>query len=213
MILSPQRFNRQLAEMGQAMLWQRAHVCPCTESHSGSARPDCPVCDGRGFFWSAPVLSRAGVVGARARRQFDAFGRWEDGDVMISIPGNTPLWGAGENDRVVFADGHQPFQQHLVNDGTARLRFSVVRIDRCFWLGPQGESVVECSVPRLDRATGALSWSDPATAPDPGAQFVISGTKRPEYFLWRELPISRAHFNGLDLPKRAVLKKFDLFGR
>lgn len=213
MFLSPPRFNRQLAEMGQAMLWQRAHLCPCREAHSGSARPDCPVCAGRGTFWTEPVPSRAGVVGARARRQFDAFGQWQDGDVLISIPADTPLWGAGENDRVVFADGHQTFQAHMTNDGSARLREPVIRLDRCYWLGPNGLGVVECSLPRLDRTTGALDWADLTTAPDPGGQFVVIGAKRPEFFFWREVPISRSHFNGLPLPKRAVLKKFDLFGR
>ena len=211
MRLSPQRFNQQLADQGQRMLWQRARVCPCRESHSGGAKEDCPICDGRGTFWDKGIPTRAGVVGAKILREFAAFGAWEDGDVMVSIPSNTPMWNAGENDRVVFADGHQPFQVVMRHNSTAKLRFPLLRIERCFWLGPNGSTVLECTAPRVDPDTGALSWLDLTQAPDPGAQFTIAGQRRPEYFLWRYIPVSRAHYNGLDFPKRATLKPFDLF--
>lgn len=213
MRLSPARFNQQLDEQGQRMLWRRARVCPCRDmsSGSGAAKPGCPICEGLGTFWDKGIMAQAGVVGAKTLRQFSDFGKWEDGDVMISIPSNTPMWRAGENDRITFMDGHRPFQVALENDGMAKLRFRAQRIERCFWLGPNGTAIIECEVPRIDPATNFLSWASQANAPDPGAQFTVAGLRYPDYFLWREVPMSRAHYNGLDFPKRVTLKLFDLF--
>jgi hypothetical protein len=213
MRLSPAHFNSQLQEMGQKMLWRRAQLCPCRDPHSGGANPECPICAGRGVAWGQNIPAHAGVVGAKAMRAFGDFARWEDGDVVISIPSNSPLWGAGENDRVIFTDGHEPFQIQMTRNQGVSVPFAAERIDRCFWLGPNGSAVIECSLPRVDPSTRALNWADQSTAPDPGAQFTLSGRKRPEYFLYKDIPVSRGHFMGLALPKRAVLKKFDLFGR
>lgn len=215
MRLSPGRFNNQLREMGQRLLWRRASLCPCRDPHSGGAKPDCPVCDGlhNGTFWGPAVPAWAGVVGAKARREFADFGRWEDGDVLLSIPADSPLWGAGENDRVLFADGHEPFQATLKRTAATLAPMGAHKVERCFWLGPNGAALLECAVPRVDPATRALSWPAGAPQPDPGSQFTLVGAKRPEFFFYRELPVSRAHFRGLPLPKRAVLKRFDLFGK
>lgn len=213
MRLSPATFNRQLQEMGQRMLWRRAQLCPCREPHSGGANPECTICLGKGVSWGNGIPAHAGVVGAKAMRAFADFARWEDGDVVISIPENTPLWHAGENDRIMFMDGHQPFQIRMVRNEGVTVPFAVERIERCFWLGPNDATVIDCSLPRVDPVTLELAWANQSTAPDPGAQFTLMGRKKPEYFLYRDIPISRAHFMGLPLPKRAVLKKFDLFGR
>lgn len=213
MQLSVNRFNAQLGEMGQRMLWRRSNLCTCRDPHSGSANPECPVCDGKGVFWDAGVGAWAGVVGAKAMRAYADFGKWEDGDVLISIPSDSPLWMAGESDRVTFINGHEPFQVNLKRGATTLAPFTVDRVQRCFWLGPNGSALIDCELPRVDPVTRELSWADQSRAPDPGAQFTLRGLRKPEYFLWKEIPITRAHFNGMALPKRVMLKKFSLFGQ
>jgi hypothetical protein len=219
MRLSPAIFNAQLAAegsggMGQRLLWRRASVCPCRSAYSGGADQECPRCRGLGTFWGAAVPAWAGAPGATSRRARAAFGEWEDGDVLLSIPATSPLWAADENDRVVLLQGHEPFQVRRVRGDSDRVDFPVERFERCFWLGPEPDrAVVEGGLPRLDAATGALSWADPDAAPPGGTQYTLQGRRRPEYFLFGVMPVTRAHFGGLPLPKFARLRAFDLFGK
>lgn len=212
MRFAPALFDQHLTLKRQMLAWRRASLCPCREPHSGAADPNCPTCEGRGVFWGVPRTTFAAAPGAAARRQFADFGRWEDGDIVLSVPATSALWDAGENDRVTLLQGHEQFQVRLVRTGTERLNFDAERIDRCFWLRPGDGAVIEASLPRLDAETRFLSWPDADHAPDPGAQFTLAGRRRPEFFIYRDLPMTRAHFDGQPLPKRMLLKKFDLFG-
>lgn len=212
MRLSPGLFNRQLAVMGQAVLWRRASLCPCAgrDHYSGGPSQDCPVCTGRGWAWGAGVPSRAGVVGAGAKRKQADFGQWEDGEVSLSVPSDTPLWNAGERDRVEFADGDMGFQLALRNSGAPRIDFTPVRFERCFWLRAGDTAFREADPPKWDKATGFLSWPANSIRPDAGEHFTLVGRKRPDFQVVASLPIARAHFNGLPLPRLLKCVRTDL---
>lgn len=211
--LSPGLFNRQLGVMGQSMVWRKAMLCPCRDKHSGGAREDCPVCSGRGVSWGRGVPSKAGVVGAKAAKKQAEFGQWEDGDVALSVGSDTPMWLAGEKDRFRFLDGEMPFSVVLRHNGAARIDFVPVRFERCFWLRGDEDAYREASLPRWDAATGSLSWPAGSVPPDAGDHFTLTGWKRPEYFLFGTVPVSRQHFNGLPLPRLFHCKKIDLIDR
>lgn len=211
MSLSVAVFNRQLNQMGQTMLWRSSMLCPCRSELTGGADVDCPTCNGLGVFWNPAVQAVAGVVGAKARRQFDSYAAWEDGDVLLSVPSNSPLWHAREKDRVSLIQGDEPFQIVLEHTGTERLQWPIRAIERCFWLRAGDRSVVKGTLPRVHPRTLVVSWTNPADAPEPGTQYTLQGTMFPEYFVWRDIPISRAHFQGGDYPKRLLLKRFSLF--
>ena len=208
--LSPAIFNRQLQFMGQSVLWRRAALCPCRDVYSGGSRQDCPVCTGRGWSWGRGIPSKTGVVGAKAGRKQADFGQWEDGDVALSVPGDTPMWHAGEKDRVQFMDGEMPFQVALRHDGGARIDFVPLRFERCFWLRGNEAAFRDADLPKWDAGTGALSWPAGRTPPDAGEQFTLTGVKRPDFMLVSHLPISRAHFNGLPLPRLFQCRRTDL---
>lgn len=212
MRLSPARFNALLRSEGQQVAWRRASMCPCRSAISGAADPSCPQCGGRGTLWGDAIAAWTGVAALRVTRQFADFTRWESGDVMLSIPAASPLWSAGEHDRILMSQSSEPFQIVLTNDGAARLDFPIASIDRCFWLRAGDRSIAE-GVRPLVGPNGALSWADPTTAPDLGQQFSLRGRKVPEFFIWQDLPQDRSHFGGLPLPRRVVARRFDLFGR
>lgn len=211
MRFSPVLFNRQLADMGQRFAWRRSALCPCREPTTGGADPSCAVCHGKGVSWGRVTVAHAGVVGAKAARAFAAWAKWEDGDVLLSVPAASPMWHAGESDRMAMLDGHMPFSIILDRDEFARIDFPVVAVERCYW--KKDDALVDAALPQIDPATKRLTWADMDLAPPFGAQFTVSGTKRPEYFLYKDIPVSRSHFQGQALPKRLLLKRFDLFGR
>lgn len=211
---SPALFNALLrpAGVGQSVLWRRASLCPCRSEDSGAAEQGCPRCRGRGVTWAPGAASHAGAVGQKITRQFLEALQIEQGDQVLSIPGDSPARDAGEHDLFVMLDGSQPYAAVALRDGSERVDPAVFRIDRCHWLNG-GKEEVEAGIPRVHPETGALTWPDPASAPPPGEQFAVRGRKRPVYFVFRELPMDRAHGGGLALPRRVHTRRFDLFGR
>lgn len=208
MRLSPGEFNRFLNHIGQNTDWKRAYDCPCRDPHSHAAKPDCPVCSSTGVLWDAAVAGKVGLAGQKVQRQWAQFGLWEAGDVVVSIPSDSALYAMGEFDRVVFTDSSEPFSITLIRGDLDTLRFQVASIDRVFWLA--GDTVAEGGIPTVS-AAGVMTWA--TGEPQAGAQYSLTGRKRPEYFCFGEFPQDRAHHGGLSLPRRVVLRKFDLFGR
>ncbi len=211
---SPALFNALLRPegVGQNVLWRRSSLCPCRSEESGQAEQGCPRCAGRGCTWAHGIAGHAGVVGQKSARQWLDALQIENGDQILSVPGSSPARDAGESDLFVMLDSSQPYTRVLMRDGSERVDPSVFLVDRCHWLN-QARDEVEAGIPRVDPSTGALTWTDPASAPPPGEQFVVRGRRRPVYFVFRDLPQDRAHGGGLPLPRRIHARKFDLFGR
>jgi hypothetical protein len=92
-----------------------------------------------------------------------------------------------------------------------RLLMSVAAIDRVFWLTADGVTTVEGGIPVVAE-NGALSWPED-DAPPAGVKYTVSGTKLIEYFCYGEFPSNRNAQSGSLLPKRIVLRDFDLFSR
>lgn len=213
MPMSVGRFNAQLRRQGQDMGWAKASKCPCLDADSGAARRGCPVCRGLGVFWSAPVASHAGLSGMKVQREWQSFGEYQSGDVVVSVPSNTPLYTCGENDRVTFTQSSRSFDIVLTRGDVGEIiRSRVLAFDRCFRLLPDGSATVECALP-IQAADGTIAFADGAVQPDPGQQYTVMGRCVPEYFLFKDLAQDRAHYGGLPLPRKLALRLFDLFGR
>lgn len=241
MFLEPGDFNRFLRDIGQDVWWQRAHDCPCRNPSSGAARHDCRVCR-NGRIWDPAIGGYLGLSGQKLNQQWAQFGLWENGDVVVTLPSDTPLYRMSEFDRIVFRQSSVPFSVvrvksafpaadpaanglygHfsdsliLLPDGTSdpnapSLEFGIESIDRVFWLSPGLDEVIEGDIPTV-QPDGTLVWADADRFPPPSAQYTLSGRKRPEYFCFRDFPQDRAHHGGRDLPRRVVLRSFNLYGR
>lgn len=208
--LQPKKFNAWLNNIGQVFAWQHSAACPCYQEHSGAPDPNCGLCGGRGRIWDAAVEGKSGIAGQKIQRQWAEFGQWEAGDVVLTIPSDSPLYAMGEFDRAVMVNSSQPFSVNRRRGQHDKLTFPVVQIDRVFWKSPDDE-IVEGGIPVV-AADGSLSWPE-GGEPPAGMQFSITGRRRPEYFCFGEFPQDRAHHSGADLPRRVVLRRWDLFGR
>lgn len=214
MLLSPARFNRMLGKKAQGVEWRRAAPCPCRQGPMGQAKYGCKACRSLGTLWGPPQPAWTALAGMKVAREYAAFGQWESGDVVFTIPSASPLWNAGEHDRVLMTDSTEPFQLVLKRGDPVNGRVRegrVTEVHRCFRLGA-ADAITECALPDVDAEDGSLSWPDPAgDAPDPGTQFTLTGRRHPEYFLLGELPQDRAHQRGAALPRRVALRRFQLF--
>ena len=202
-------FNDHLAAMGQDFLWRKASMCPCVNPNSGAAKPNCPICGGKGRSWAAPVKAKAGMASEKVLRQWAQFGRFEAGDAVLSVPENSPLYEAGQFDRVTMLNATDQFSLVLVRGLNDKINFPVRKVDRVYWIGA-GNVIVEGGIPAV-AGNGQLSWA--SGAPGAGTQYSVSGTRYSEYFVWDDMPGDRNHHYGARLPRKLVVRRFDLFGR
>ena len=209
MQLSPSAFNDFLNCVGQHFDWRSAYACPCINPHSGSPDQSCPHCLGKGRFWSEPVLGTAGIVGQSQLKKFSQLGVWEDGDTMLSIPSDSPLYDIAQYDRVIAINRSEPFSINLISGINDSLRFSVLSLDRVFWIDAD-KNLIENDIPVVGPG-GTLIWG--AEHPPSQVTFSLTGRRVPEYFVYMDIPFDRPFFHGVKLPRRVVLRRFDLYGR
>jgi hypothetical protein len=217
MQFSPQAFNNFLGSngsIGQNYRWFKSDACPCISKASGASNPACPLCHGKGRQYSAGVDGVAGMSGAKTQREWAQFGVWERGDIVVTIPENSPLYDLGQYDRVTALNSTLRFSEVLRRGSgmKERLTFAVEAITRVFWLTPDGAGVVEGAVPTV-AADGSLSWPDGATLPPSGAAYTVTGTKYLDYFCFGDFPSNRNMNQGSRLPRKVILRDFDLFSR
>ena len=209
MRLSSAKFNGLLNSIGQTFGWRKAYACPCVNPNSGAASASCPHCGGKGRLWDASIEGRAGIVGRDQMKDFATFGVLDAGDIMLSIPSDSPLYVIGQYDRVSAKDRSEPFSLTMVRGRNDLMRLPAVSLERAFWLD-SAKAIQESDVPAVG-VGGVLSWGD--NPPPAGATYSLTGRRTPEYFVYQELPADRPMHFGEPLPRRVVLRKFDLYGR
>lgn len=210
MRLNPQAFNRHLDHMGQVVSWRQAYACPCKNPHSGAADTKCPQCFGKGWLWTAALEGVVGVPNQKTQREWAQYGMWESGDMVVSIPENSPVYEIGQADRIVMLNATDRFSLTLTHGAqTERLIGMIEKVTRVFWLDAQ-KNIVEGGIPAV-ADNGTLTWS--SGEPPAGKQYAINGTRFNEYFCWGPYPSDRNEHKGARLPRRVVLRKFDLWGR
>ena len=196
--------------MGQTVQWRQAYSCPCVNPNSGAAKPNCPICLGKGKAWDAAQSSVIGISGQKAQQQWAQIGMYEQGDVVVSIPSDSPCYSMGQFDRVLLSNNTQRFSIPLVRGNNDVLRFTYESITAVFWLDPSGAFIIQGGIPTVD-VNGNLTWA--SGAPASGATYTIEGTRFLEYYCYGDFPNARGFFQGETLPRKAILRRFDLFGR
>jgi hypothetical protein len=210
MRLSAAKFNGLLHGVGQAFLWRRGYACPCITPGSGQPKVSCAHCHGKGRFWAATATDGVAGVGSRdaLKKQAD-FGIWDAGDMLLSIPSDSSLYAMGQYDRLLSVNKTEPFSMNLVYGVNDVLRFAPVSIERVTWLDG-GNNLVDGDIPTIS-ADGTLVWG--ASSPPAKTTYSLTGRRHPEYFVYHELPTDRPHHQGEPLPRRVVVRVFDLFGK
>ncbi len=216
MSFSVDDFNEFLGEsgpVGQTYIWYRADPCPCADAHSGAGRQGCPMCSGKGVQFAAGQGGVAAMASSRTQREWAQFGTYEQGDVVVTIPENSPLYDVGQYDRVTATDSIVRFGEVLEHGSGALevLPFLALSITRVFWLNEDETANVDGGIPTIAE-DGSLSWPE-GGEPPADTQYTVTGTKYLEYICLGNFPTNRAMGQGLRLPRKVVLRDSDLFKR
>lgn len=210
MQLNPGAFNAHLQNMGQKYEWRQSFACPCVNPTSGAARPGCLQCGAAGRLWLPPVAGVAGMAGSKVQHSWAQHGLYESGDIVVTIGSDQPLYAIRPFDRLVAKNNVDPFSIPLVRGAGDRLFGPVLSITRVFWLDDD-QAIVEGGIPTVS-STGALTWPN-GGAPPAGKSYSITGTRYAEFFCFNELPSNRQMHSGALLPRKVVLRRFDLYSR
>ena len=210
MRLDPLKFNQVLNDLGQSFRLQRSAACPCMDPSIGTPKPNCKQCKGIGWIYGAMLTGNSGIASQKIQREWALFGLWQSGDMVLTIPSDSPLYEMGPYDKVVMLNSTEPVS--LVRKrGIDDLQVVPwVQIERVFWLTGANQTLVEGSLPHVG-LDGSLTWS--GTVPPAGTQYSITGRRHPAYFMFHDLMQDRSHHHGQALPRRVVLRKIDLLGR
>lgn len=215
MHLNPAAFNAWLSgNIGQNMAWRRGNPCPCFNPTSGAALPGHPLCAGKGWIWDPPISPvKAGVNAQKAQRDWAQFGQWEAGDVILTIPGDSGMYGqVGRFDRIELLNAKDVFKIMLIRGTNDRIILPVVNFTRVFWLNPGNiNATIDGGLPAID-ANGNLTWPNNDGPPN-ATKYTITGMRYIDYFVWVNLPSNRNEHFGAALPQKSWLRRFDLFGR
>lgn len=201
-----------LNNIGEWFAWRESFACPCINPNSGAPLAGCPHCFGKGRTWTAAATrARAGVASSSTQLKWAQMGQWVSGDMVLSIPENSPLYDISQFDRVVPETNMQDFSLPLVHGATKeRISGPILDVTRVFWYDAQGNTV-EGGTPVV-AADGTLSWPRGGEPPQ-GVAYSVSGTRASEYYCFGAFANDRFKHAGARLPKLMVLRKFDLFGR
>lgn len=211
MQLQPGAFNALLNNFGEWFTWSRSSACPCMNPTSGAANPRCPRCSGKGRLWLSATRAKAAIASSKVQLEWSKFGMWESGDMVLSVPENSPLYEMGQFDRVLCDTNTDTFSLVLIRGGVNEvIHGSVKSVSRVFWLDADS-NIVDGAIPTVS-ASGVPSWAG-AGAPPTGKPYTIEGEKFTEYYVFGSFPNDRMKHEGARLPRRMVLRKFDLLGR
>lgn len=211
MRFNPTAFNRHLANMGQQVNWRASFGCSCFTPNSGAPDTKCKLCSGKGRIWDAPRGTVVGICKQDTQAEWADSGLWEAGDLVVTIPADSPMWDSGQFDRVTALNAADRFSLPLQRGAvTEKMLFVPKSIERVFWRHPQTGLLVEGGIPKV-ADNGTLTWT--AGEPPPGMTYSVTGWKYSEYFVFGDFPANRNMHSGMRLPKRVVLRRWDLFGR
>lgn len=206
-------FDTFLTGIGQRVKWRRSYACACVNPGSGQPDPKHALCLGKGRIWDDAVDTVTGIAGQKVQVQWAQMGMWEAGDLVLSIPQGSPLWEAGQFDRVTAMNATDVFSLPLVRGAPSeKLLFKPATVTRCFWLHPTTRLVVNGGLPVVSDS-GVPSWPGGVGEPPAGTTYSLTGTKYLEYYIFGEMTSDRNQHSGMRLPRRVVARRFDLFSR
>lgn len=210
MKLNAQKHNANVHHFAQEVLWRKAYDCTCLNKYSGASDIECTHCFGMGHIWDKPIKSAIGVLPQKAQKEWAQFGMYESGDILVSIPSDVSVYGIGEFDRITLTHATHPFSLTLVKGESESISGLATEFCRVFWID-QNDDIIDSVLPSCDE--DGLVWSGDENDPPAGVRYSITGRRNPEYFSIPEIPYDRPHHMGEPLPRKVVLRRYDLFER
>jgi hypothetical protein len=145
----------------------------------------------------------------QVQKQWELFGRYETGDVVVSIGSDSPVYTIREFDKLVFVNSVEQFSSVMTktaNSVEPAPYYDILSISSLFYLNISS-AIVNVSGVTFNNSNKTLDFSDNSIPV--GTQYSITGTRCPSYYMYMDFPQVRYHHHGSLLPKRVVLRKWN----
>lgn len=212
-----EQYRKLVFAKGVDLEWEQCAECPCSRSASdfsltviqsttqstGEARPDCELCDGRGYFWHSAQEIRAIVTaGASTTEAVALYGEYARGMMNVStLPEHLPAYG----DRFTVLNSVRVYRETKIrtNNSIESLRYPiqareldlaggettlrVLRLQYADALGlSQSANTLTEGVDYVVTGDGALDFSlgdASGSAPAEGIRYSVAYFARPRYYV------------------------------
>jgi hypothetical protein len=141
-------------------------------------------------------------------KEWKAFGLADAGDCQITVGSDSPMYDCGQFDRVSMINRSEQFSMNVVHGTNELMHVPMLSVDAVYWVVDNAR--VNGGLPSIDINGGLTWWSN---VPPEGVTFSITGRRMPEYFVYDTMAHDRPEHYGEPLPRRLVLRRFDLWGR
>lgn len=210
-------YRKLVFAKGVDLTWEQCAECPCsqnsnawdvglitaTDSVTGEARIDCPLCDGKGYYWHSSQQIRAIVTGGKSDTNlFTMYGEYARGMVGVSLlPEHLPAYGdrfTVLNSVMVYRETRQrtsstieslryPVQPRVLDLSTGEKTLGVTRLQRAGIDGLsseadvliEGDDFIVTEDGDIDFSLGDASGRSPVV----GARYSVSYYARPRYYV------------------------------
>lgn len=213
----PEEFRKLMFHRGMDMLWEQAQECPCRRRSSdfagqrfgggigpdpGSttteARPDCPLCEGEGYFHHSPQVIKGLVTRASSTPEaYAAWGEYARGMIYLTfLPEHLP----GLFDRFTMQNSAMVFRESKLrtSDGVEKLRYPIVSRQLDLDTGLASVDVLQLQSSSTQGVTGAgdalvkgvdfdvtengeLDFTIGGNPPEEGTRYSVSYYAMPRY--------------------------------
>lgn len=188
-----EEFIRTIEQHGKRVIWRKALDCPCRTTTTEQADPNCPLCDGSGFYYVDPIEIPALMLSFdKSTRIFEKFAMWVEGNATATV---RPEHRLGFRDSLEMRDSLISFGEILTRGnrrgiraglpaGVDSARYRIANVTRIVVLSADGTRAIPLEADAHYRLTdeGWIRWLRDADAVlASGARYSIRYEFRPTY--------------------------------
>jgi len=175
-------FYKLVSQKGYIVTWERATVCPCLKTVSGTGQPDinCPLCGGKGRFWHDPQTIKGIMTNFNEQARYNQIGETMAGtSYFTTLPENK----LGFWDRLTHKHSEVRYSEIITKgerNATDKTRFIPLKVDVLRTVSKQYDYGIDFSI---DSATNVINWMAPGNEPDRGEQYSVEYFTHPRWIV------------------------------
>ncbi len=177
-----EEFSRIIEQKGYIVTWERATVCPCLKTVTGTGQPDfnCVLCSGKGRFWHDAQTIKGIMTNFNEDARYNQAGETMAGTSYFTTLATNKL---GFWDRLTNTHSQVRYSEIITKGderGTDKTRFIPLKVDVLRTVTQVYDYGIDFTV---DGETGVIDWAVPGNEPARGEQYSVEYLMHPRWIV------------------------------